>query len=239
MSKPDALAVRDAGGEPSGRPPAPALRSAIAWSDWRRSLGAGAAAVFLFVAAVWLTRHYEATVYEVLTRHAWLALGLFFLTSVTAVLMPVMSNLALVPAFVLVWGPGRTALVLLAGWIVGAALSFILGRHVRSLILRVFPSVGRHADIDRLIHPRHRMLSLIMLRMTFPVDVLSYALGLFSVRTTLVENLVSTTVGAAPFAILFTVLPVLSATAQALVFVGSAVMFGVYAFWILGRSNGG
>jgi len=39
--------------------------------------------------------------------------------------------------------------------------------------------------------------------MTFPVDVLSYALGLFSRSTTLAENMVSTAIGGAPFALLF------------------------------------
>jgi hypothetical protein len=101
------------------------------------------------------------------------------------------------------------------------------------LILRHFPAVKRHGNIDRLIRPRHRLWSLVLLRMTFPVDVLSYALGLFSRSTTLTENLVSTLVGAAPFALLFALFPTLSATAQLVVFSASALVFGAYALWIL------
>ena len=93
------------------------------------------------------------------------------------------------------------------------------------------------ADIDRLIHPRHRMASLVMLRMTFPVDVLSYALGLFSRTTTLAENTASTALGAAPFALLFSWLPPLSPAAQSTVFVGSALAFVVYARWVLRQPN--
>jgi hypothetical protein len=84
-----------------------------------------------------------------------------------------------------------------------------------------------------LIHSRHRLTSLILLRMTFPVDVLSYALGLFSRNTTLTENAVSTAVGAAPFALLFALFPALTATAQLIVFVGSAVVFVAYVLWVL------
>jgi uncharacterized membrane protein YdjX (TVP38/TMEM64 family) len=123
--------------------------------------------------------------------------------------------------------------LLLTGWIVGATLSFVLGRHARAWILRHFPSVHRHANIDRLIHPQHRLLSLIMLRMTFPVDVLSYALGLFSRSTTLSEIVLSTTLGAAPFALLFSLFPVLSATTQWAVFGVSVLGFAVYALWVL------
>ncbi|MEZ5659169.1 MAG: hypothetical protein R3E83_11745 [Burkholderiaceae bacterium] len=213
----------------------PGTPGAITWAHWWPSIRDGLGVVALFALAIWLTRHYESAVHDILAGHALAGIALFFLTSVIAVLAPMASNLALVPAFVLVWGPWWTALVLLAGWIVGAALSFSLGRRARALILRHFPSARRHAGIDRLIHPRHRMASLILLRMTFPVDVLSYALGLFSARTTVLENALSTAVGAAPFALLFSILPALSGTTQLVVFVVSALLFVAYAFWIMNR----
>ncbi|MEZ5650003.1 MAG: hypothetical protein R3E87_05575 [Burkholderiaceae bacterium] len=215
-----------------------ATRHAITWAHWWPCVRDGLGVVVLFVLAIWLTRHYEATVHDVLSGHAVLGITLFFLTSVVAVLMPMASNLALVPAFVIVWGPWWTAAVLLAGWIVGAALSFALGRHARLLILRRFPSAQRHAQIDRMIHPRHRMASLVLLRMTFPVDVLSYALGLFSARTTVLENALSTAIGATPFALLFSWLPVLSGPVQMIVFVASTLSFVAYAAWMLHRRPG-
>ncbi len=214
------------------------LRRAVSWADWWPSIRAGAGVVVLFAMAIWLTRHFEAAITGALTDNAAAGFWLLLITSAVAVLLPMLSNLALVPAFVLVWGPWPTALVLLAGWVLGAAMSFSLGRHARPVILRTFPSVLRHADIDRLIHPQHRMGSLIMLRMTFPVDVLSYALGLFSARTTLAENMISTTVGAAPFAVLFSMLPALSGTVQLVVFGASVLLFMIYALWILDRSDG-
>jgi membrane protein implicated in regulation of membrane protease activity len=95
--------------------------------------------------------------------------------------------------------------------------------------------VERHADIDRLIDPRRRLLSLILLRMTFPVDVLSYGLGLFSRTTTWADVALSTVIGAAAFALLFAWLPVMSATTQLAVFVVSAIVFLAYARWVLRR----
>ncbi len=106
------------------------------------------------------------------------------------------------------------------------------------MTLRHFPSAQRHADIDRLIHPRHRLLSLVLLRMTFPVDVLSYSLGLFSRTTTLAENVLSTMLGATPFALLFALLPTLSATTQVIIFAASALAFLAYANWVWRRPSG-
>lgn len=217
------------------RHPFAPLRHALTWAELAPTLRSGLWVVALFVAAVVLAREFAAPIQQLLAGHHELGVVLFVITSVLAVLMPMATNLPLLPIAVLAWGPWWTAALLLIGWVAGAALSFWLGRHARAAILRHFPSVQRHADIDRLIHPRHRLASLVMLRMTFPVDVLSYALGLFSRSTTLAENTVSTALGAAPFALLFAWFPALSATAQAVVFVGSALVFFVYALWLLRR----
>lgn len=219
------------------KPSAP-LRHALTWAEVWPSVRSALWVIALFAAAVLLARQYAAPIQAVLSDHARLGLVVFVATSALAVLMPLLTNLPLVPFAVLAWGPGWTAALLLSGWIVGAALSFTLGRRARALILRRFPSVQRHADIDRLIHPRHRMVSLVLLRMTFPVDVLSYALGLFSRSTTLAENVVSTALGAAPFAVLFALLPTLPVSAQAMVFAVSLLVFALYAAWVLRHPSG-
>lgn len=211
------------------------LRRALSWSELRPSVRSGLAVLALFVIALLLARQYTVPIRSLLEANRALGVAVFFVTSATAVLLPVATNLPLVPLAVLAFGPWATASLLLAGWVAGAALSFMLARRARALILRRFPSVQRHADIDRLIDPRHRMVSLVLLRMTFPVDVLSYALGLFSRRTTLAENTLATAIGAAPFALLFAFVPVLSAPAQAAVFAASAVAFVVYVAWVLER----
>lgn len=213
-------------------PPDP-LPPILSWSQLWPSVRAGLGVVLLFGVGLWLTRHYADPLRDALDTHAALGVVVFFVSSVVAVLAPMLTNLPLMPLAVLVWGPAWAGAILLAGWIVGAALSFTLGRHARRLILQRFPSVQRHAGIDRLIDPGHPLRSLILLRMTFPVDVLSYALGLFSRRTTLAQNIVSTTLGAAPFAVLFALFPTLSDGAQLAVFAASVFGFVLYVAWAL------
>ncbi len=210
-------------------PPAHALTWTYLWPSVR----AGLWAVALFAAGVWLAREYAVPMREVLSDNEQAAVVLFVVTSIVAVLMPLLTNLPLVPIAVMAWGPWWTALLLLLGWVIGATLSFALGRHARGWILRHLPSVTRHGQIDRLINPRHRIASLIMLRMTFPVDVLSYALGLFSPRTSMGDIALSTVIGAAPFALLFAWFPSLSTTTQLMIFGASTAVFAIYTVWLL------
>jgi uncharacterized membrane protein YdjX (TVP38/TMEM64 family) len=210
-------------------PPAHALTWAYLWPSVR----AGLWVVALFAAGIWLAREYAVPMGEVLSANEQAAVVVFVVTSIAAVLMPLLTNLPLVPIAVMAWGPWWTALLLLSGWVIGATLSFALGRHARGWILRHLPSVERHAQIDRLIHPRHRIASLIMLRMTFPVDVLSYALGLFSPATGAGDVALSTAIGAAPFALLFALFPILSTTTQLMIFGASTAVFAIYVVWLL------
>jgi uncharacterized membrane protein YdjX (TVP38/TMEM64 family) len=196
------------------------------------SLRAALGVTVLFAAALWLAREHAGAIRDVMTGHARLGVAVFVLSSIVAVLLPMLTNLPLVPLAVLAWGPWWTAALLLAGWVAGATLSFLLARRARGFVLRRFGSVRRHADIDRLIHPRHRLLSLVLLRMTFPVDVLSYALGLFSRDTRATDVALSTALGAAPFALLFALLPTLSPTGQAVVAVASTGAFALYLVWV-------
>jgi uncharacterized membrane protein YdjX (TVP38/TMEM64 family) len=213
--------------------PSALLRRTIHQADLLSSVRAGMAVVVLFALGMLAARHWGDAMAAVAPAHERLAMVLFVLTSVVAVLLPMLSNLPLVPFAALAWGPWWTAGLLLGGWIVGATLSFVLGRRIGDIILRRFPSVRRHADIDRLIHPRHRLLSLVMLRMTFPVDVLSYALGLFSRTTRAWDVALSTALGGAPFAVGFAFVPVMPPGTQAIVIIGSVLVFVAYARWIL------
>lgn len=167
-----------------------------------------------------------------LQGHEPMGLGMLVASSALAVVLPALSNLALVPAAVLLYGPPTVAAALLAGWVLGSWLAFVLGRLVRQGWLGAAPGLKRAIDIDRLIHPEHRLWSLVWLRLSFPLDVLSLSLGIFSARTTAGEVILSTLLGAAPFALLFAWFPALSLRWQAGLLLASVLAFGIYVVWI-------
>ena len=86
---------------------------------------------------------------------------------------------------------------------------------------------------DRRLDPSQRAV----LRATFPVDVLSYALGAFSPATTHRQQAVSVVLGAAPFALLFAWVPAMPAWAQGVVFAACTAAFVAYSAWILRRAS--
>ncbi len=212
---------------------AESLDAALTRRDLLPSLRSLTWVLLLFALAIVLSRIYATPIGAALGDHGRLGVAIFFGTTALAVVLPLFSNLPLVPIAVLLWGSWWTALIIMLGWVAGAALSFGLARRASPLMLRVFPKVTRYARIDRLIHPRHHVLSLVFLRMTFPVDILSYVLGLFSRKTTAFENAVSTALGGAPFALLFAFFPALPVALQALIFGACALVFGGYVLWVM------
>ncbi len=191
--------------------------------------------LLLFDLAIVLARTYATPIGDALSGHGVLGAVLFVASTALAVVLPLFSNLALAPFAVLPWGPWSTAALLLLGWVLGAALAFGLGCYLRAPLLRMFPGVTRYARIDRLLHPGHPLLSLIALRMTFPVDILSCVLGLFSRKTTAPANAASTAIGGAPFALLFAYFPTLPLAWQVALFVVCALAFAAYAFLAMRR----
>lgn len=216
----------------------PWLRQSLRWVRLRPAFRSGLWVLMLFALGLWATRHYADPIRAGLQGHAAVGVVLYVASSAFAVVMPLATNLPLVPMATLAWGTGWAAAWLLVGWVIGSALSFALGRHARGWILRRFPSMQRHADIDRLIHPRWRLASLVSLRMTFPVDVLSYALGLFSRSTSMGEVVLSTAIGAAPFALLFAWFPAMSGGVQVVVLAASVAVFLLHLWWVMAARAG-
>ncbi len=188
--------------------------------------------LILFVIALVLTRSFEPRIVSAASGHETLGIGIFFATTALAVVFPFFTNLPFVPVAVLLWGPWWTAFIMFCGWMAGSAASFMVARFLSGELARRFPGVSRYADIDRLIAPSAPIASLVLLRMTFPVDILSYALGLFSTRTTARQNLLSTAIGVAPFALLFAFLPTFPVAGQTAFLAGSAFVFLGYASWV-------
>jgi len=212
---------------------ADSLEAALTRKDLLPSLRSLLWVLLLFGVAIVLARTYAVPIGDALADHGRLGMAIFFGTTALAVVMPLFSNLPLVPFAVLLWGPWGTALIIMLGWVAGSALSFALAQRIQPLLLRVFPKVTRYARIDRLIHPRHHLLSLVLLRMTFPVDILSYVLGLFSRKTTAFDNALSTAIGGAPFALLFAFFPALPVLAQLTIVAACALVFGLYVWWVV------
>ncbi|MEK6872873.1 MAG: VTT domain-containing protein [Nanoarchaeota archaeon] len=108
-------------------------------------------------------------------------------------LLPVASN---------VWGWFITGTLSIIGWTIGAVIAFTLARKYGVPLITKFISLEDIAKYERLIPEENIFWSIVFLRMSVPVDILSYILGLFS-HIKLRTYLFASIIGIAPLAFVF------------------------------------
>lgn len=101
------------------------------------------------------------------------------LTIVSVVFAPI-STLPLLPIASALWGWFATAILSIFGWLAGAMIAFWLGRKYGVDLIKKFISMEKLQRYQKSIPETHLFLGIIVLRNIFPVDILSYALGIFS-----------------------------------------------------------
>tara|TARA_B100000745_G_scaffold219274_1_gene145989 strand:+ start:5003 stop:5641 length:639 start_codon:yes stop_codon:yes gene_type:complete len=147
-----------------------------------------------------------------------------FLLIVAIVIAPISTGF-LLPVAANSWGPLLTALFSLTGWTIGAVIAFVVSRKYGLRWVAHFESVKKMRDIEAAIPRQHVFWFVVLLRMAFPVEVLSYALGIFSTMS-LRAFIASTIIGITPFTFLFSYASVGSLWLQILT---ASLGFGTFA----------
>lgn len=101
-----------------------------------------------------------------------------------------------------IFGPLAASLFNIIGWSIGAVIAFLLARFLGRPVLSHFVSLRRINEYEKKIPEKLEFLSIVLLRMVVPVDLLSYALGFFS-SISFMRYTIATIIGITPFAILF------------------------------------
>lgn len=150
-------------------------------NGWILKIIRGLGVVALLCAIYYLATWFSYDELEVIARehriYGALLLGAIMFS--TTVLAP-LTSLPLVPLVAPILGPFTTGLASYVGWVCGAVVAFWIGRHYGQ------PFVSRYLDMsvvrryERYIPPDVSFLYITLLRMVIPVDIFSYALGLFT-----------------------------------------------------------
>ncbi len=139
-------------------------------------------------------------------------IGLMILATVVAPL----STLPMMPIAVSIWGSFTTALLSVVGWSLGALIAFYLSKTYGRPFALKFISEEYINRIDKKIPESHnQLISIILLRMVVPVDILSYTLGLFP-RISWKNYTIGSILGVIPFSFVFAYIGGLSVKAQVL-----------------------
>lgn len=190
--------------------------------------------VILFIGADIFTNAYTHEIGKFIGSYGIFGKFLFIALAMLAVIVPVWSNIFLLPFGTMMWGPFLTAIFCITGWWSGSIISFYVARVYKERLLSKYTSLRKYEFIDSLIPEKHTLLSLIFLRMTMPVDILSYGLGLFSKRITWRQNAVTTLIGITPFAFVFSYIGVFKTSTQIIIF---GVTFSLFLLFIYLRKK--
>jgi uncharacterized membrane protein YdjX (TVP38/TMEM64 family) len=131
--------------------------------------------------------------------------GLYVLILVVSIVVAPVSALPLLPIASNVFGWFVAGWLSVMGWLIGSAIAFILSRKYGRLLVEKIVSLDKIERIERKVPKENLFWSIVFLRMSIPVDVLSYVLGLFShvsFRTYMLASLI----GIIPFAFVFSYL---------------------------------
>ncbi len=107
-------------------------------------------------------------------------MGFYILITVGAVVLTPISTLPLLPIAVTLWGSFLAAILSIVGWMVGSMIAFGLARHYGHPLIKRIRFFSQIEEFERDIPKKYLFWSVFLSRIFLPVDVLSYAIGLFT-----------------------------------------------------------
>lgn len=128
-------------------------------------------------------------------------IGYVFVVIISIVVAPI-SAFPLLPIASQLWGWFIAGILSIVGWSIGSIIAFSLARKYGVELIKKIIPLEKIAKYEKIIPQENVFLSIVFLRMSVPVDLLSYALGLFS-RISFGRYALATVIGITPFAFIF------------------------------------
>ena len=119
-------------------------------------------------------------VYKIAAEHRLLGASIFSLIMfVTTVIAP-LTAMPMVPMVAPLLGPFTVGLACFIGWTFGALVSFCIGRYWGQPVVKRFINPDTLRTYEQYVRPDMSFVLIVTLRMLVPVDILSYALSIFT-----------------------------------------------------------
>jgi uncharacterized membrane protein YdjX (TVP38/TMEM64 family) len=129
------------------------------------------------------------------------------------------------------WGWFLTGVLSFIGVFAGSIFAFEISRRYGSSIVKRFAPIKEVSRLSSLIPQKNLLVGLIVLRITVPIDILSYSFGMFS-KITRTNYVIGTFLGLIPMVFLIAYISSLSFVYQVFLSLFGLVAFGV--LWYIG-----
>lgn len=158
--------------------------------------------IALFVVAGYYSSEYDDFLIRTVGRYGVFGMALYVIGATIAVVIPSIIFLPLVPVAVTLWGSFLASVLSIVAWTLGAAIAFLLARRYGHPLAVILLGEKRIKKITKVLPAHHIFLGVVLMRVVLPVDLVSYALGLFNVMS-FKAYLFATLIGITPFAFTF------------------------------------
>ncbi len=132
-------------------------------------------------------------------RDDYIGIILYIIITIIAVVIAPISATPLLPIASNLWGWFAAALLSIFGWTMGALIAFFLARRYGLPLVKKIVPLKRLKKVEDQIPQDNLFWLVVLMRMAVPVDLLSYALGLFT-KMKYKDYILATIIGISPFA---------------------------------------
>ena len=130
---------------------------------------------------------------------------IYLLITITAIIIAPISMMPLIPIASNLWGWFYAGIIHIIGWTLGSIIVFFISRRYGVVLIKKFISLKKINKFESKIPKENLFIDLVLLRMILPIDILSYALGLFS-KVDFKTYVLTTVIGITFFAFVFSFL---------------------------------
>src|SRR3989344_7287490 len=160
-----------------------------------------AVAITFIVSSYFSLRHADF-IKEIIEFNGFAGMAAYVLLEIASIVIVPITTFPLLPIAVVLWGSFVAAILNVIGWMIGAAIAFWLARKYGRPFVSKFIKKKNLIHLEKLVPEKNIFWSIVILRVSIPIDILSYTLGLFT-NIPMNVYLVATFLGLIPFAFIF------------------------------------
>lgn len=185
--------------------------------------------ISLFILVSYLVRTNQDFIYNSI-GDGFIGILAYLLITIVAIVIAPISMTPLIPISSNMWGLFYGTAINVTGWTIGSIIVFFISRRYGVPLIKRFISLEKINQLERKVPKENVFVSLIILRMITPVDVLSYAISLFT-KISFRTYIATTIIGITPFAFVFSYLGTVPVLYQLTGFIIFAVVVALIAIF--------
>ncbi|MEK7661974.1 MAG: hypothetical protein AAB355_00520, partial [Patescibacteria group bacterium] len=106
-----------------------------------------------------------------ISKHSVLGIAVFVSFSALSAVLSPLTSIPAVPFAAIAWGEELTLFFLMLGWLIGALVSYSIGRHGIYAVLRHLIPFDKFEDYRRRFSEHHEFILVVLFRLALPAEI--------------------------------------------------------------------